>query len=398
MKSIILISLLLNTLFILSGCNSSEETSSENTPSISTPNDDNSVEINITDTISLGEALFNDKDLSFSRSLSCAGCHSPDQAFVDDRETSLVGASLGDDNISLGDRNAPMVTYASYIPEFSALTDDISGRSSYTGGQFWDGRAANLIEQAKGPFLNDVEMQMPDVASVIIRVREKEAYVVAMKEYYGENIFEQDEDAFEALAKAIADFESSPALSTFDSRYDKYQADSIMLTDQELEGKVLFTTTAHCSACHSHRDTADSPTLFTLFGYENIGVPKNSELRLQNGQASDFIDKGLLEHPDVNDTYKEGRFKVPSLRNVAVTAPYTHNGKFKTLKTMVHFYNTRDTTDAINPDTDLEWEPSEVKRNRTNLIGSLKLTDAQEDALVAFLKTLTDERYEYLIK
>ncbi len=349
-------------------------------------------QLNITNTTTLGKALFKDKDLSFTRSLSCASCHSIEHAMIDNRKESIIGASLGDDQNSLGDRNAPMVTYASYTPKFSSIAD-----IAFRGGQFWDGRATDLAEQAKGPFLNKIEMQMPDVASVIIRIIEKESYVTAFKKFYGEDVFDTDEKAFEALANAIADYESSPEVSTFDSKFDKAQSGEIHFTEQERQGEVLFSSSG-CSNCHAYRSIDKVAPLFTSFAYHNIGVPKNSALRLVNGVPSTYIDKGLANREDFNATHHEGIFKIPSLRNVAVTTPYTHNGVFKTLKSMVHFYNTRDDIEAINPDTDMPWEPSEVMENRSNSIGNLKLSDDEEDAIIAFLKTLTDARYEGLLK
>ncbi len=394
MYNFILTSFLVSTFLVLTGCSSYDDSDQKETFVIKA-SDKNQIpveELNITDTVILGKALFQDKDLSFSHSLSCSSCHSIDHAMVDDRVGSNIGASLGDDGNSLGDRNAPMVTYASYSPTFSSV-----GNTAFRGGQFWDGRASTLIDQAKGPFLNDIEMQMPDIALVVARIMEKEVYVLAFKKFYGDTIFDTDEDAFEALAKAIADYESSPEVSTFDSKFDKYQKGEVNFTDQERLGESLFESSG-CFTCHTNRSFGNVPALFSSYSYHNIGVPKNNALRLLNGVSSTYIDKGLSNRDDFNDTAQDGLFKMPSLRNIAVTAPYTHNGGFKTLKAMVHFYNTRDVAGAINPDTNLPWEPSEVMTNRFKRVGNLKLTDEEEDAIIAFLKTLTDERYEVLLK
>ena len=376
-----LVPLLLVMFFIFAGCSSTEDSK-----------DDLSHKVDFTNSVILGKALFQDKDLSFARSMSCASCHSLDRAMTDDREEATIGASLGDDENSLGDRNAPMVTYASFSPKFTSIKN-----IAFRGGQFWDGRAMDLVEQAKGPFLNEIEMQMPDVSSVVARVMEKESYITALEKFYGEDVFDTDEQAFEAVAQAIADYESSPEVSTFDSKFDKSEKGEILSTDLERRGESLFVSSG-CSACHTFRSVDKTPPLFTSYAYQNIGVPKNSALRLINGVSSTYIDKGLANREEYNETYQEGLFKIPSLRNVAVTAPYTHNGVFKTLKTMVHFYNTRDVVGAINPDTDMPWEPSEVMQNRFNGIGDLKLSSQDEDAIIAFLKTLTDARYEALLK
>jgi len=334
----------------------------------------------------LGEALFSDTSLSFTRSQSCASCHNANQAFVDTRDNGVFAAvSLGDDETSLGKRNAPMVTYAAFSPAFS---QDANG---FIGGQFFDGRASDLTEQAKGPFLNPVEMQMPDAASVIERVSENANYVTAFQTLYGNDVFADDDVAFEALADAIATFESSGSFATFDSKLDKVNNGTETLTAQEAQGQQLFRR-SRCVTCHSDRGNT---ALFTDFRYENIGVPKNTTVLDITGDA---IDHGLLENPAVTNTREDGKFKTPSLRNVAVTAPYMHNGKFQTLEAVVHFYNTRDVAGAINPETAAEWEASEIRANRVggNRVGNLGLSDAQEAAIVAFLKTLTDERYENL--
>jgi len=334
----------------------------------------------------LGEALFSDTSLSFSRSQSCASCHNPDQAFIDTRDNGVLGAvSLGDDNSTLGNRNTPMLTYALFSPAFSQDAD------GFIGGQFFDGRASDLTEQAKGPFLNPVEMQMPDVASVIERVIENPNYITAFQRLYGNNIFADNDVAFEALADAIANFERSDSFATFDSKLDRVNNRTERLTAQEAQGQQLFRS-SRCVTCHSDRG---NNALFTDFRYENIGVPKNTTVLDIIG---DNIDHGLLENPAVTNAREDGKFKIPSLRNVAVTAPYMHNGKFQTLEAVVHFYNTRDVAGAINPETGVEWEASEIRANRVggNRVGNLGLNDAQEAAIVAFLKTLTDERYEHL--
>ena len=151
---------------LLSGCGSSEE--STVSTSVSTTK------------AALGESLFNDPNLSLTRSQSCATCHNPQHAFMDDRANGVSGAaSLGDDGIALGDRNSPMLTYALFSPAFS-------NDGAFIGGQFWDGRASDLVAQAKGPFLNALEMQMPSESAVVDRILENSAYVTQMKEVYGE--------------------------------------------------------------------------------------------------------------------------------------------------------------------------------------------------------------------
>ncbi len=346
--------------------------------------------------VSLGERLYHDSALSANKTMSCATCHSLDNALIDPRTTSkTLGASLGDDGVSIGDRNAPTAGYASFSPEFHY--DEEEGL--FIGGQFLDGRSATLKEQAKGPFLNPIEMGMPTVASVIARVKENSAYVFAFEGLYGSDIFDDDTAAYDALADAIARFEQSDSFSRFDSKYDRYLKGEYTLTQTEARGLALFTDEnpggAMCSACHP-AVTEDNKPLFTDFSYDNLGVPVNHDLRTANGQSG-VKDVGLYGNPAVQDSDLQGAFKVSSLRNIAVTAPYMHNGVFKDLKTVVHFYNTRD-TGGVNPETNTTWEEGEFHALRnTDELGALGLSEQDEEAIVAFLKTLTDERYEHLI-
>ncbi|RLA60224.1 MAG: methylamine utilization protein MauG [Epsilonproteobacteria bacterium] len=331
----------------------------------------------------LGELLFNDTSLSLTRNMSCATCHNPEQAFVDTRTNSVGKAvSVGDDGSSLGDRNSPTIGYANFTPDFDL--DDLSG------GQFLDGRASNLTEQAKGPFLNAVEMQMPDEASVIARVQENDSYVSSMQSLYGATVFDDTDTAYTAIADAIAAFENTNVFFPFDSDFD-----TNTMSAAAIRGRVLFRSNAiNCVRCHD--DRPQNNTLFTNFEYENLGIPINSAVRAINGHTTDL---GLSEHPDVNDGRQDGRFKVSTLRNIAVTGPYMHNGVFQNLKTVVHFYNTRDVNGSINPETGLAWEAPEVNRANivTNDVGDLGLSDAEEDDIVAFLEALTDAKYESLI-
>ena len=122
-------------------------------------------------------------------------------------------------------------------------------------------------------------------------------------------------------------------------------------------------------------------------------------VRSHNGKVNDFVDNGLFENDVVSDPKLKGAFRVPSLRNVAVTSPYMHNGVFNELATVVHFYNSRDVSGAINPETGNAWEPAEIdKTKNTKELGDLGLNEREIDDIVIFLKTLTDEKYVHLIK
>lgn len=340
----------------------------------------------------LGDKLFHDTSLSRDRTMSCATCHVIDSAFIDPRATNLsLGASLGDDLVSIADRNAPTAAYAQFIPKFHFNEEE----GLFMGGQFLDGRAKDLKEQAKEPFLNPVEMNMPNEKAVIRRVKENLSYVISFKRLYGYDIFNDTKKAYEALADSIATFEKSAKFAPFSSKYDKFLKGNAQLSNQELRGLALFNGKAECVACHpgdGHK------AQFTDFSYDNLGVPINHALRSANGKGTGFIDNGLYENPQVTDNSLKGAFRVSTLRNIAVTGPYMHNGVFKDLATVVHFYNTRDVVGAINPETGKVWEKGEVEINKNSEeLGDLNLTLAEEADLVSFMKTLTDEQFVHLI-
>ena len=352
----------------------------------------------------LGDALFHDKNLSKNRSQACATCHMPEIGFADRHDTHKGNAvSLGDNGKSFGDRNAPTATYAAFSPPFHK---DATGL--YIGGQFWDGRAKGLEGQAGGPPLNPIEMGMTDEASVAKRVLENPDYVKAFTILFGADALKDPKTTFRATTAAIAAFERTKEFSPFDSKYDRYLRGEVKLTDQEELGRTLFFSTqfANCSLCHDIKgnDGRYETSTFTSHKYFNIGVPVNTEARKINGVKPGFVDLGLAANPEVHgDLLERGKFKVPSLRNVAVTAPYMHNGVFNDLRTVILFYNkynSKKKSRQIDPETGQHWADPEVPDNiaMKELTTGPGLDDKRIDALVAFLKTLTDQRYEGLLK
>ncbi|MEI4486303.1 cytochrome c peroxidase [Frigidibacter sp. MR17.14] len=349
----------------------------------------------------LGRALFHDTDLSRNRTQSCATCHDPASAFTDPRET-VVGrqVSLGDDGRSIGDRNAPSAAYAAFAPPFHK---DAQG---WIGGQFWDGRARDLAEQAGGPPVNPIEMGQPDHAAVVARLSEKPAYVAAFRRFYGETVLNDAESAYEALGKSIAAFEASADFSSFDSKYDRWLRGDYQMTKQEDLGRLLFFSNqfTNCNRCHQLKPEPMAPgETFTNYRFHNIGVPANAAVRAANGVGA--TDLGLGQNPllpAAEVAAESGKYKVPSLRNVAVTGPYMHNGVFADLRTVVLFYNrynSRAAAAQVNPETGAPWGDPEVPGtlSMTDLEFGPALDDKRIDALVAFLKTLTDARYEPLL-
>ncbi|PIE06731.1 MAG: methylamine utilization protein MauG [Rhodobacterales bacterium] len=347
----------------------------------------------------LGERLFFDVNLSANRTQACATCHDPDFAFADPRG---MDASLGDDGSSIGDRNAPTAMYAALTPEFHRGED-----GAWFGGQFLDGRASRLEDQAGGPPLNPVEMGMADKAAVVARLKEDPVYLAAFPAVFGPGILDDDAAAYDAMTQAIAAFERTDPFSPFSSKYDRFLAGEAELTDLEELGRVLFFSQqfTNCNLCHQVGDSLmDRRETFTDFSYHNIGVPENLELRALNGVEPGTVDDGLALNPEVAGAPEErGKFRTPTLRNVAVTGPYMHNGVFHDLRTVVLFYNqynTRVDKRKINPETGEMFRPAPVPSTLSTeeLTHGPALDDQRVDALVAFLKTLTDARYEHLLE
>ena len=350
----------------------------------------------------LGRALFFDVSLSRDRTQGCGTCHDPSQAFIDWRENGVRRAlSMGNDMHSLGDRNAPTLSYAAMIPDFHRNSE-----GDYVGGLFWDGREADLEGQAGGPFLNPLEMQMTDKAAVVARLQEHTLFPRAFKSLFGEDVFEDTDMAFRRMTEAIAAFERTDFFSPFDSKYDRYLKGEYEPTVQEELGMTLFFSQqfSNCNQCHQLKTFAESEgETFSSYKYFNIGTPVNREARQVNGLGMEHIDGGLLENPHVNDYAEAGKFKTPGLRNVALTAPYMHNGVFQDLKTVVQFYNkynVRGKAADINPATGEPWGEAEVSHNidLEKLQSTPALDERRIDALVAFMKMLTDKRYEHLVQ
>ncbi|MFX4238450.1 cytochrome-c peroxidase [Aliarcobacter butzleri] len=345
----------------------------------------------------LGRILFFDVNLSKNRTQSCATCHNPNAGFVDDRDNGVKKmASLGDDGKSLGDRQAPTASYAKFSPTFHF--DEKTKK--YVGGQFWDGREATLEGQAGGPPLNPIEMGMSDKKAVVDRLKENILYVDSFKKIFGADIFKNDDKAYEAMTIAIASFERTDEFSPFDSKYDRYLKGEYDLTPLEDLGKSIFFSNNNnsCANCHVLKGEDKEGETFTNYQYHNIGTPANNELRAKNGVKA--IDEGLLANSNVSDVAQKGKHKVPTLRNVAVTGPYMHNGVFKDLKTVVEFYDKYNNKDRnIDPETNKPWDEPEVKDNISlQELKANKLTDRKIEALVAFMKLLTDKKYEHLLE
>ena len=352
----------------------------------------------------LGDKIFHDASLSAGGRMSCATCHDPDRAFANGVAT--VAVPLGGPNLDVqGFRNAPSLRYLIVNPAFF-----FDSEGTPTGGFDRDGRANTLAEQARRPFLAAHEMANASAAEVADKLS-RASYSSEFRAQFGAGIFSTPDVAFERALFALQKYqqEDTEEFAPFSSKYDAFLANRTQLSAQELRGLALFNNPqkGNCAGCHpSARGSDGSPPLFTDFTYDNLGVPRNTDIGANADSA--YFDLGLCG-PDRTDLVDRtdlcGAFKVPSLRNVALTAPYFHNGRFQTLLDLVRFYVRRDT----NPE---EWYPLdtngvpqkfndlppglagnvntvEVPYNRKP--GDLPALDENEiQDLLAFLQTLTD--------
>lgn len=332
--------------------------------------------------VSLGQTLFEDTNLSSNGNQSCASCHDRTLAFTDPDNT--IPVSEGSVPGLFGTRNTPTITYARLIP---ALHQEFAeGDMLWMGGLFLDGREDTLEDQAKRPFFNPVEMNNADVPDLINRLRSSPS-AVPFLDVFGADALDpgKENTALNQIARALAAFQRTPAFSPFNSRFDQYLRGETTLTAQEQEGMAMFVRAdkGNCAACHvMSRSANGEPPAFTDFSYDNLGVPRNTDARFY---TSNFADPGLAANARVNDPVLNGKFRVPTLRNIEKTAPYMHNGVFTDLRTIVEFYSTRDS----NPQRWGETEfPDTINRSE---LGNLKLSDREIDAIVAFMKTLTDQ-------
>jgi cytochrome c peroxidase len=287
------------------------------------------------ETISLGRRLFYDKKLSKDNSLACASCHNPKRGFTDGLELSRgVGGMIGI-------RNAPTVANAAYLPL-----------------QFWDGRAISLEEQAASPIADPVEMNQTHEVSVT-KLSADPVYKTMLLKAFG-----SEDMTIGRVEKALASFERT--ILSGNSAFDRYQfgGDKQALTQSQIRGLAIFSDPqkGNCATCH----TIDANyALFTDGKFHNIGEGV--------GDDGDFNDVGRYHETNVNAD--KGAFKTPTLRNIANTGPYMHDGSLKTLKEVVDFYAGGGNS---NPYLDKN-------------IRAIKLSGQDRTDLVQFLMSLTGE-------
>jgi len=275
----------------------------------------------------LGKILYFDPRLSGDNSISCATCHHPDKGWSDGhpRTIGFGGKELG--------RHSPTVI-----------------NSGYFEAQFWDGRAATLEEQAKGPIESTGEMNQP-FDQLIPELEAVPGYVQKFKEVFGDAGITPD-----TIAMAIATFERSVVSNN--SPYDKYwQGDKSAMSPSAINGMNLYFGKAKCSICHNGPAFTDS-------NFHNIGVEQHGPLKEDLGRFNVTGEEG-----------DKGAFKTPGLRSISQSAPYMHDGSEATLKDVIDFYN----------------RGGDVEENRSPFITPLELNDQEVSDLVEFMKALDGE-------
>ncbi len=386
----------------------------------------------------LGKSIFFDENLSINLNQSCASCHAPEVGWTGPLADINAHGAVYEGSIPgrFGNRKPQSSGYATISPIFY-----MDKKGLFIGGNFWDGRATGwklgnpAADQAQGPFRNPVEQALPDDACVVYRVCNPLVpghYPVSFEDVWGagscdiawpadidmvcatENSTVNLSDAdraksdmnYDNIALSIAAYEGSDEVNAFISKYDYSFKGMAVLTKEERKGYGIFVGKGKCGKCHI--DKGPYP-LFTDFTYDNLGIPKNPENPFYDVDP-DFVDPGLggfLESRPEYSAYameNYGKHKVPTLRNVDLrpsedfVKAYGHNGYFKTLEGIVHFYNARDVKPVCpGPYTEAEalaagcWPEPEVSMNvNTDELGDLGLTPEEEAAIVVFLKTLSD--------
>lgn len=392
----------------------------------------------------LGESIFFDENLSINQNQSCAACHGPAVGFTGPIEFFNEHGAVYEGSIvgRFGNRKPPSAAYATLSPIFYQ-----DKKGLFVGGNFWDGRATGEVlgnpaaDQALGPFLNPAEQALPDSTCVVYRVCNPVVpgdYPVSFEDVWGAGTCDinwpgdvetacategvtvalspddraKSDMAYDNIGLSIAAYEDSPEVNAFTSKLDYTYLGEAKLSKLEQRGFALFMGKGKCKLCHTSNG---QEALYTDFTFDNLGVPVNPENPAFI--ATGFIDPGLggflmsAGYPEEVYEAEWGKQKVPTLRNVGkgsceadsenegcIVKAFGHNGYFKSLAGIVHFYNTRDVLDqcpgAYTEEQALAancWPEPEVSENvNMDELGDLGLTPDEEAAIVAFLMALSD--------
>ncbi len=339
----------------------------------------------------LGRELFFDTSLSNPPGQACASCHDPRWAFATPRTRMQAGMAPGANPSRFGMRNPPTLMYAAFSPP--RHVDPVRG--TLVGGLMHDQRADSLEDQALRPFFNPAEMANTSPAALLARLR-KTPYAAQFDRVFGRGALSDPGRAMQHVAAAVAAYQRSEEFAPFSSKFDAVMEGRATFDASEARGYEAFRdrNRGNCVECHSLGAEQGRRALFTDFSSHNLGLPPNRSSPFYrmpasiNPDGAGFIDLGVARDPQ--RAGMEGRFRVPTLRNVAVTSPYMHNGVFASLGEAVRFY----TTGCVpgNPD---RWAEPEVAAGREcRKVGRLKLTARDTADLVNFMYTLTDGWYD----
>jgi cytochrome c peroxidase len=411
--------------------------------------------------IALGKALFFDEHLSVNNTQSCASCHAPEVGFTSPDEKANAGGGVVPGAIPnrAGNRKPPSAAYAGFSPNLYFNEDT----SRWIGGMFWDGRATGevlgdpLAEQAQKPFLNPLEQALPNQYVLCVKALKSE-YADLFYEVWGQRLIDcaiNTDSVYENIARSIAAYERSVEVNPYTSKFDLFWDAAIAagkdvtqikcgsggggmmggcmgnpsdpnnwtnyrnlgFNDTELIGLAAYNDPmkADCASCHTLQPGPDGYPLFTDFGYDNLGIPKNPENpfydmpRKWNPDGEDWIDYGLGSYLESagypSDVYgtELGKFKNTTLRNVDLRPTedfikaYGHNGYFKSLFDIVFFYHWRGMMDGdcmgmgCPPMMGNMFPAPEVDLNRKMLA---MFPRPLVEPIVAFLETLNDGYFE----
>jgi cytochrome c peroxidase len=378
------------------------------------------VKSNLTPIQELGKQIFFDARLSEPVGVqACASCHAPQVGFSGFGDIPTGGAAsaagfkrgfvagIGEGAVvgAFGNRKPPTAAYSNLVPPMVYDAAD----NAFVGGLFWDGRATGLrlgstaAEQALGPFLADKEQNHPGPAAVLAKLKNNRAYIALWQKAYGTSDINTSTDAdialnYDRIGLAVAEYEASKEVSPFSAKIDAVLAGTATLTPDENAGMQLFLGAADCAGCHTQSGGKIKRIVvgeaFTGHDYENIGLPKNPDNPGSN-VAPDLGLGGFLATSN-NPTWRaqaaanNGKFRTPTLRNVAKAQRFMHNGVLRSLEEVVHFYNTRDVPGAGFNGRPWGTPDYPATMNVDGAVGNLGLTLTQEAQIVAFMRTLSD--------
>ena len=368
--------------------------------------------------VELGRVLFHDVRLSDPVGTSCASCHDPARAFGPDLRRGLrdrdksPGTARGSRAGQFGLRAAPSLLYARYVPRRYFYQDDDALVPSFFGGLMADGSADSFAEQVRAPLLDPLEMNNRTVQHLHARLKGN-GVAQQLSAQFGKQVERDPEALMRALGTAFEAYLQSDELSPFSSRFDRFLRGQGTLSAPEVRGLALFKNQdkGNCASCHTVSETASRPerSLFTDYGYEALAAPRNKALAANRNAK--YFDNALcdtarkLKWPEPEQWC--GYVRTPSLRNAAIRQSFMHNGSITSLREVLDFYNTRgtdpkrwfgargkfDDLDASHHDNVNVNSPPLNRRPGM----PEALSGAEIDDLLAFLRTLTDERYVALM-